>query len=123
MPPLNHLLWHHVADLAFDCFYVANLTADRQRRGLLDGLKDCTGRLCLAARTGLGRVRCADGAILLQLRFLLDQVQQQLRFAHSLHALEEPLYHRLSTRTAALSHAFAHPKVGALFAGDEGVRP
>jgi hypothetical protein len=123
MPALNQLLWQHVADLAFDCFYVANLTGDRQRRRLLEGLKDRIGRLCLAARTGLERTRSTDSAALLNLRFLLDQVQQQLRFAHSLHALEAPLYHRLSSRTAALSHAFAHPRVGALFAGDEVGRP
>ncbi len=116
MQPLDQLLWHHVAELAFDCFAIANLTANRQRRLLLDGLKDCTGQLCQAARSGLRKVRHADPAGLLRLRYLLDQVQQQLRFANSLHALDDALYHQLSTRTAALAHAFHHPRVGALFA-------
>lgn len=119
MHPLAKLLWSHVADLAFDCFYLANVTTDRSRRRLLTRLKDSAEFLSQSAGQGLRWRRPGGASCLLQIQFLIGDLQRQLLLASGLGALSAIHYEKLSARASALAHAFNHPRVNALFRWEE----
>lgn len=113
MQGLSQYLWSHVADLVFDCFFVAN----HGKGNMLDGLKDCAAWLGQSARYGLrSESRYQDSEPrLLQIRHFLGEIERQLLLANGLGAINDKVYAKLERRTVALIKAFDHPRVKAMF--------
>lgn len=115
MKKVGNYIWSHVADLVFDCFYLANLSEVRAWNRILLSIKSSADFLAQTVRCGLSQCGPSTEPRLLQARLFLADLKLQLFEAYQLGALSDRVHRNLTRRTDALLQAFHHPQVSALF--------